>query len=163
MQLRRASINDLPYLTSLERFFCELNFIGADPLSVHEQCVHDQDHLYWIVESEGQPAGYIILCGLSSANRSLELKRIAIAEPGRGLGRQALRAVLFEVFEKLGAHRLWLDAFENNSRALHLYRSLGFVQEGILRECVKFGDRYDSLVLMSMLESEYRMNQADPV
>ena len=61
MQLRRASIGDLPFIANLERVFCELHFIGADALSVHEQLFQDRDYLYWIVESEGQQAGYAIL------------------------------------------------------------------------------------------------------
>jgi diamine N-acetyltransferase len=42
-----------------------------------------------------------------------------------------------------------------NTRALALYRSEGFVEEGRLRDSVKTEDGYDSLVVMSMLESEY--------
>jgi RimJ/RimL family protein N-acetyltransferase len=61
-----------------------------------------------------------------------------------------------KVFDELSAHRIWLDVFPHNSRARHIYRSVGFVEEGVLRECVKHGDIYRSLVLMSMLESEYK-------
>jgi RimJ/RimL family protein N-acetyltransferase len=51
---------------------------------------------------------------------------------------------------------VWLDVFEDNFRAQHGYRSLGFVEEGMLRECVHHDGRYRSLILMGMLESEYR-------
>jgi RimJ/RimL family protein N-acetyltransferase len=51
---------------------------------------------------------------------------------------------------------LWLDVFEHNARARHVYRSVGFVEEGVLRECVKQQERYASLVVMSILENEYR-------
>ena len=43
-----------------------------------------------------------------------------------------------------------------NTRALALYESEGFVEEGRLRESVRAGDGYESLVVMSMLEVEYR-------
>jgi RimJ/RimL family protein N-acetyltransferase len=134
----------------------ELGFVGGDEAAVHQQRISDPDCLYWLVESAGQPAGYVILRGLASPNRCVELKRIAIADPERGLGRLVLRAVLEEVFGSLAAHRIWLDVFDHNLRAQHVYRSLGFAQEGTLRECVKYGDRYRSLILMAMLESEYR-------
>jgi len=42
-----------------------------------------------------------------------------------------------------------------NARALALYRSEGFVEEGCLRESVKSGDGYDSLIVLSMLKDEY--------
>ena len=79
-----------------------------------------------------------------------------IAEPGQGVGRRALQAVIQKVFRELRAHRLWLDVFEDNNRARHVYRYLGFVEEGTLRECIKRGEAYRSLVVMSLLETELR-------
>ena len=137
MRLRRATRDDLPYLLQLEQKFCSLGFVGGDDASVHERQMADADCLYDMVEEQGERAGYVILRGLASINRSVELKRIVIAEPGRGLGRQVLRALIDEVFGKLAAHRLWLDVYEDNPRARHIYRSLGFVEEGTLRECIK--------------------------
>jgi RimJ/RimL family protein N-acetyltransferase len=156
MKLRRAVPEDLPYILRVEKQYSELGFVGPDDFETHQRRLCDPDCLYWLVESEGRPAGYVILRGLASPNRSIELKRIIIAEPGRGLGKQVMGAILAEVFDTVSAHRLWLDVFEDNLRAQHVYRSVGFVQEGMLRECVRYRDRYRSLILMSMLESEYR-------
>ena len=128
--------------------------------AVHERQMADADCLYYMVEEKGERAGYVILRGLTSINRCVELKRIVIAKPGRGLGRQVLRALIDKSFGELAAHRLWLDVYDDNHRALHVYRSLGFVEEGTLRECVKCEGRYRSLVVMSMLESEYRAASA---
>ncbi|MFX6010997.1 GNAT family protein, partial [Acinetobacter baumannii] len=49
-------------------------------------------------------------------------------------------------------HRLVLEVFTDNSRARHVYRSLGFVEEGLLRQAVKRADgaRSDQ-VLRSLL------------
>jgi RimJ/RimL family protein N-acetyltransferase len=62
-------------------------------------------------------------------------------------------------FRDLHAHRFWLDVKQLNTRALALYQSEGFVEEGRLRESVRVatgaGDGYDSLVVMSMLDREY--------
>jgi hypothetical protein len=58
-------------------------------------------------------------------------------------------------FRDLGAHRFWLDVRSANARALALYRSEGFVEEGRLRESVKSGAGFDSLIVLSLLESEY--------
>lgn len=38
------------------------------------------------------------------------------------------------VFDKLKAHRLWLDVRLKNYRAQQLYQSEGFIKEGVLRE-----------------------------
>jgi RimJ/RimL family protein N-acetyltransferase len=58
-------------------------------------------------------------------------------------------------FRDLGAHRFWLDVKALNVRAQALYRSEGFIEEGRLRESVRTGEGYDSLVVMAMLEREH--------
>src|SRR2546426_5724993 len=92
MKLRRANPADLPFILQLEREFCDLGFLGSDDARTHERQISDPDCHYSIVEENGERAGYVILRGLTSANRCVELKRIAIASPGRGLGRQVLAA-----------------------------------------------------------------------
>jgi RimJ/RimL family protein N-acetyltransferase len=67
-----------------------------------------------------------------------------------------VRAVKRFAFEEHQAHRLWLDVKAFNARARHLYASEGFVEEGVLRECLRGESRFDSLVILSMLASEYR-------
>jgi RimJ/RimL family protein N-acetyltransferase len=78
------------------------------------------------------------------------------AQTIKGYGRAALKSVQQLAFAQLQAHRLWLDVKDHNSRARHLYQAMGFVEEGRLRECVKSGNRFESLVVLSMLRSEYQ-------
>jgi RimJ/RimL family protein N-acetyltransferase len=67
-------------------------------------------------------------------------------------------------FRDLHAHRFWLDVKLLNTRALKLYASEGFVEEGRLRESVRVrsdgADGYDSLVVMSLLDREYQARVA---
>ncbi|MBI2681057.1 MAG: GNAT family N-acetyltransferase [Candidatus Solibacter usitatus] len=156
MTLRRGLATDLPFILQQEHRFRDLGFVGGDDARTHERQLADPDCLYLLIEVEGAPAGYAILRGLASVNGSVELKRIVIAEPGQGLGRRALQAVIQKVFQEFHAHRFWLDVFVDNVRARHVYRALGFVEEGTLRECIKRGETYRSLVVMSMLETESR-------
>ena len=119
-----------------------------------------------IVEAgPGYPsAGFVILQGCRNPNRSVELKRIVLQAKGHGLGRTCVRLLKRMAFEDLHAHRFWLDVKSLNTRALHLYAREGFVEEGRLRESVRLGpdgaDGYDSLVVMSMLDHEYRARVA---
>lgn len=156
MTFRQAAHQDLSYILELERKFRELRLLGGDEPALHERQLNDPDCLYWIVEKESRPVGFVIMRSLHSKDRCVELKRIAVSEPGRGLGREILRMVMDKAFHEFGAHRLWLDTYSDNSRAQHVYRSVGFREEGTMRECKKWGDTYRSLVLMSILESEYR-------
>ena len=155
MNVRAAALSDLPYIISLERKFSALGFVGSDAEPVHRERLGSADSSYFIFELEEAAVGYAILCGLSSVNRSIELKRVVVADPGRGLGREAVRLTLRNAFGEMSAHRLWLDVYEDNHRARRVYRALGFVEEGTIRECVWDGSRFRSLVLMSMLEAEF--------
>ena len=58
-------------------------------------------------------------------------------------------------FDIKHAHRLWLDVYDNNVRAQNVYEAQGFTREGILRECIKAGNTYYSLIVMSILEYDY--------
>lgn len=100
--------------------------------------------------------GYMILAGMESPHEALELMRITIDEKGQGYGKEAILWVINFCFDTLGYHRLWLDVFTDNHKAISLYRQLGFTREGILRDCKKYGDHYRSMMLFSMLEEEYK-------
>jgi hypothetical protein len=45
---------------------------------------------------------------------------------------------------------LWLDVYCDNARARRAYQALGFVEEGMQRECVWQGGQFRSPVLMSI-------------
>jgi len=117
----------------------------SDPDCAHRS-IRDAETNEWL--------GFVLLFGLSSPHRAIELRRIVCARKGLGIGRLAVRAVIDLAFLSLGAHRLWLDAKTTNSRARHLYASEGFREDGILRECLLGRDGFESLARMSMLSSD---------
>lgn len=77
------------------------------------------------------------------------LSRIAVAPSFRGLGlaRPFLQAVLDDILAIPGFERIELNVFTFNEPAMRLYRSLGFVEEGVRRRAVKVGsDRWDTAI-----------------
>ncbi|MGH8185397.1 MAG: GNAT family N-acetyltransferase [Steroidobacteraceae bacterium] len=157
MYLRRAKADDLDFIVAQESRPEFALLVGCWDYATHASNLHHPNLEYWIVESEpGQRAGFVILSGLQSPHRAIELTRIVLKDPGAGRGRQACEHVLRYVFDILGAHRLSLDVIETNERAAGLYSSLGFKREGLMREAFRRGEEYRSLILMSLLEREYR-------
>ena len=156
--LRATTEKDLDLVLRIENDPENAAFIGQWSRERHRVAIDDPGMAHWLVVSEGdrQVVGYLILVGLDNPHRNLELARLAITEKDKGYGRQALRLVKCRAFQEAGAHRLWLDVMENNHRARHLYRSEDFVEEATLREAIAVGDRFVSLVILSMLEDEYR-------
>ena len=160
-RLRRALAGDIAFVVGLERRADYRPLINSTPAAEHLAALENPDVRYLILEANGARAGYAILAGLTSRNHSVELRRIAVERPGEGLGRKFCALLLAEVFDRLNAHRLHLDLFEDNERAERLYLSLGFRSEGVLREAERRGRTYRSLKVMALLEHEYRRRPKD--
>ncbi|WP_371671357.1 GNAT family N-acetyltransferase [Streptomyces sp. NBC_00289] len=74
---------------------------------------------------------------------------------GRGFGTEATRLIVGYGFEELGLHRVQLEAYRHNHRALRVYEKVGFVTEGVRRETqVRDGEWVDE-VLMAILDHEW--------
>ena len=161
IQLRKTQRQDLDFVFKLEHQPENAAFVSLWSREQHAQALSDADVLHLIIETQQQqPIGYVILAGLNQDHQNLEFRRIVIGEKGQGYGKAALKNIKRLAFEELNAHRLWLDVKDFNRRAQQLYADQGFVVEGVLRECLKVGDKFESLVLMSMLQQEYRQQIA---
>ena len=96
------------------------------------------------------------------ANANLRLS-LRPGQRGRGFGSEAIALVLAHAFAEppfgLGLHRVSLDVLSINPRARILYESLGFVEEGRLRETHRDGDFWADSIVMAVLEDDYRAAQ----
>jgi diamine N-acetyltransferase len=157
VRLRPTMQSDLEFVLSLERDPENLPYITPWERIQHEAAIRFPDFRHFIIECGPglEAGGFLILIGCRNQHQSIELKRMVVQEKNQGFGRAALRVIKKIAFDDLGAHRFWLDIKKRNTRAKALYDSEGFVLEGELREAVKVQDGYDSLVVMSMLESEF--------
>ena len=164
LRLRPSTAADLDFVLELEGDPDNASFIIRWSAEQHAAAMSDPDRAHLMVETRdsSRAIGYVILAGLESPHRSIEFIRITIGVKGEGYGRECLRAVKRLAFDSLGAHRLWLDVMDHNARAKSLYLSEGFVEEGTLRECIEVDGRRVSLIVLSMLEDEYRRGQAPP-
>jgi RimJ/RimL family protein N-acetyltransferase len=172
LRLRPTMLSDLEFVQSVEMDARNLPFITPWERTQHEAAVRIPDFRHFIVEvgennEQGTRDGFVILQGCRNQNRSVELKRLVLHPRGhgQGLGRACVRVLKRLAFEDLRAHRFWLDVKSLNTRALALYASEGFVEEGRLRESVRIlglGDDagYDSLVVMSLLDREFQARVA---
>jgi len=68
---------------------------------------------------------------------------------GRGLGRK-LAVQTIEAARQAGIERVELEVFASNEPAIHLYRTLGFVTEGVKRRARKIDGGYEDHVLMAV-------------
>ena len=163
LRLRKTTIADLEYVLGAEADEENRQFIipwtrerHLEAIAPHfpEGMIAHPDIAHLIVQTD-TPVGFVILAGLTDPNQVIEFRRIVITDKGKGYGRGAIALVQKLAFETYNAHRLWLDVKVQNHRAQAVYEAAGFIKEGILRECLKTEDGYDSLHIMSMLRQEY--------
>ncbi len=163
LRLRRTNEVDLDFVLKAENDAENRRYILIWTHEQHIQAFSNPNVAHLMIETaaEGRAVGYAILNGLENPNQSTELQRITVVEKGQGYGKEAIRLIEQWVFEELATHRLWLDFKDYNLRGKHVYESVGFTVEGTLRECLKIGDTFESLVVMSVLRSEYFSQKAE--
>ena len=156
LRLRRATLDDLNYIMKLQAAPENLKFIVPFDENYHRKIFTSADKMDVIAEEiqTGERVGYFMLRELDTP--CAEFTHVIIDKKGRGYGREALKLLLKWAFETKNFHRIWIDCKDYNSVALHLYESLGFVREGLLREILLTNGVYENLVVLGMLDREYK-------
>src|SRR5262245_10407550 len=77
------------------------------------------------------------------------------AEMGKGYGSAAISQVLDWAFGEARLHKVWLMCFRENTRAQGIYRRIGFIEEGTLREEYFHRGAWHDMVRMGLLDREW--------
>jgi RimJ/RimL family protein N-acetyltransferase len=78
---------------------------------------------------------------------------------GKGYGTAATRETLRIGFEERGLHRIQLEAWSSNARAIRCYRKCGFRHEGLRRHGWRKGNEWRDVVLMAILRDEWEADR----
>lgn len=74
---------------------------------------------------------------------------------GKGYGTDAMRIILRYAFTELNLHRVSLNVFEYNPRAIRSYEKAGFKYEGRMRQMLHRDDQYWDIVFMGILREKW--------
>jgi RimJ/RimL family protein N-acetyltransferase len=150
-----------------------INVQEADVFTEHAQFPHSRDDLESYLKSRNEGSGHIWLAIVDkAANRhvgNIELAGIDWVHgkatysiivgdesaQGKGFGFEASVMLLRHAFGKLNLHRVELGVHENNIPAVKLYRKLGFVEEGRLRQAFRRDGKYHDMIIMGLLSDEF--------
>lgn len=105
-----------------------------------------------------EPVGFIYLLNINWIFRTADFG-IMIGDGkhrSKGVGRIATLDMLRHGFVDLNLNRIQLRVLNNNINAIGLYKSIGFVEEGILRQAIVKEDAYQDLILMSILKQDFK-------
>ncbi|WP_286906041.1 GNAT family N-acetyltransferase [Clostridium sp. UBA1652] len=74
----------------------------------------------------------------------------------KGYGTEAMILALNYGFGMFNLHRIELEAYPFNNRAIHVYEKIGFKREGLRRDGAYYNHKYYDMITMSFLENEFR-------
>ena len=157
LSLRPADPADIKAIRRIEADPRYDGLVGRWTAERHAEEMVLPSSLYFVLRDEGGDiVGFALLQGFGDNDRKLHLKRIAVSEPGQGLGSRLLGAVLERLYETTDTNRVDLDVFLGNDRARRAYEKAGFKVEGVLRDYHCDGDgRFRSMWLMSVLRADW--------
>lgn len=125
IRLERAGPEDAERFASMDRTTDTGGFVVNHDLDRHVANLRDSSQLCLRIIVDDRLVGYFVLVP-EDDGKSVEFRRIVVAEKGRGIGQRAI--TLMEQFcrDELGRVRVWLDVFEHNDRGRHIYKKLGY-------------------------------------
>ncbi|MEV0615447.1 GNAT family protein [Nonomuraea sp. NPDC050404] len=114
------------------------------------------DRLDLAIMADDGCAGEVVLNKLDTDNLACCLRiMLGPRSVGKGYGTEAIELVLAHAFATTPLHRIWLGVYAFNERARHVYKKVGFVEEGVERDALRWeGQWYDS-VLMAILRPDW--------
>jgi aminoglycoside 6'-N-acetyltransferase len=120
--------------------------------------VDEDDAVTFVIVADGSVAGCIQYSEETDPDYFSAAVDIFVgaAAQGRGVGPDAMRALIAWLIDARGHHRLTVDPAADNARAVHVYEKLGFRRVGVLRryERVEDGVWRDGL-LMELVADDF--------
>lgn len=134
--LRRMTAVDLDLVTGLFEL-PELHeaWPGVDRTTFEDMVSGADPGAGFVVEVDGGPIGFVQYYEDDDAHYRSASIDIALHPDwcGRGLGTDALRTLARHLFEDRGHHRITIDPWVGNGRAIASYHKVGFRDVGVMR------------------------------
>ncbi|MEM9777546.1 MAG: GNAT family N-acetyltransferase, partial [Chloroflexota bacterium] len=118
---------ELSNFMALEQHPDAAEYVTQNSLKEHLAAFFEPDITYLTIEKDDVPAGFLLLA-LDIDGLSVELKRIVVNTKESGVGQVAMQLLEGYVRDEIGRSRIWLDVFTTNSRAIHVYKKLGYTE-----------------------------------
>jgi ribosomal protein S18 acetylase RimI-like enzyme len=140
MTIRPASAQDAPAIARILAEVAEEGMLGTEPpVDLDERAAKfaetidgDGPGAFWLLEEDDRAVGWAAVLPRAAGVLSLAMAILAEAR-GRGGGRSLVETALGHA-RAGGAHKLELEVWPDNARAIALYAATGFEVEG-LRRC----------------------------
>lgn len=122
-----------------------------------ERASQDSSRHLLVFECNTMPLGFINLHQIAPGGVA-EWGFYVAPDATKGTGRQLGQAALHYAFIHAGLHKLCGQSLAYNERSIKFHCSLGFQQEGILRDQHFDGQNYHDVVCFGLMASEWQLN-----
>lgn len=110
----------------------------------------------FVIDADGSAVGSISLFDVDDLARHAEVGIALLAESrGKGIGTDAIAQLLEFAFVRCNLRRVHLEVIESNLGAIRAYEKVGFVLEGRQRQHAWVRGRYEDILRMGLLRSEW--------
>jgi putative acetyltransferase len=164
VEVRRARREDADFLLDLITDEDTRPFLGGRAGETYDEVVAeidlsmtDPDAFGWfVIEADGEPAGSVAFHRVNERNRIAQAGRFAVHPSfrGRRIGIEAARAFQRHLLVDLGFHRVELQIYGFNERAIAHAEACGYVREGVKRKAYLKNGEWQDAVLFSLLQEE---------
>jgi len=126
IELRKTEIKDLATISEFGSQDHSKPFLNVKSMADYENEFTEINTTYLcIINSSNTILGYFILVKSAQKN-AIQLKRILISEESLGIGQRALAKLEEYCISDMAINRICLDVYDNNYRAIHVYKKLGY-------------------------------------
>jgi RimJ/RimL family protein N-acetyltransferase len=171
VSIRRAHLDDVDFLVDLVTHEDVEPFLAAvrpkDPDSVREEIERSQAepdaYGVFVVEVDGERAGTMHFERANRRSRIADLGGLAIhpSYRGRRIADEAARLFQRHLIHELGFHRVQLEIYGFNERAMRHAERSGFTREGVRRKAYWRNDEWVDGVLFGLVAED--LAEADAV
>lgn len=124
--------------------------------------IADPAYETYVIQCADRCVGMLVVVEDNEPNSRCAAIHLFIGRPfhGKGLGAEAMRVAVHELFEHRAHHRVVIDPRATNERVIHMCRKVGFRPVGVLRQHERdaAGKWHDAL-LMDLLRGDWAAGQ----
>lgn len=158
---RKISPNDLEFINNVRNTYAGeyLHDSRTFKLSETVNWYNSTNPDFWMIVVDALVVGYFRLSNHSTQNSTIYIGAdIAPEYVGRGFAKRAYQQFIPFLFEQYNLNKITLEVLSTNTRAINLYKKLGFLQEGTKRQEVLKNEIYVDSIIMSILKQDYYAN-----
>jgi RimJ/RimL family protein N-acetyltransferase len=162
--VRRAIPEDVPFLVGLITHEDVAPFLASVRGTTEEEIASEvarslaepEDYGVMLFAVEGDRAGTATWERVNRRSQIASVGAFALdpAFRGRGLGDEAARALQRHLIRELGLHRLQMEIYAFNERALRHAERAGWVREGVRRKAYRRDDEWVDGILFGLVAED---------